>query len=102
MNLGFANILECCRNANIENLIYASSSSVYGSNKKIFSENDSVDHPVSLYAATKINELMAHAYSNLYNLTIGLRFTVYGPWGRPDMAPTFLQCNSKKKPIPYE
>ena len=88
--LGFLNILEACRQHNVEHLIYASSSSVYGSNIKIpFSVKDSVDHPVSLYAATKkSNELMAHTYSNLYQLpTTGLRFfTVYGPWGRPDMA----------------
>ncbi|WP_369427304.1 NAD-dependent epimerase [Providencia sp. PROV236] len=89
--VGFLNILECCRNYNIEHLVYASSSSVYGLNKKTpFSTSDSVDHPVSLYAATKkSNELMAHSYSHLYNIpTTGLRFfTVYGPWGRPDMAP---------------
>ena len=88
--IGFGNILECCRKFNISHLIYASSSSVYGGNKKIpFSENDGVNHPVSLYAATKrSNELMAHTYSHLYNLpTTGLRFfTVYGPWGRPDMS----------------
>lgn len=89
--VGFGNILECCRHNKIEHLVYASSSSVYGGNKKMpFSEDDGVDHPVSLYAATKkSNELMAHAYSHLYGLpTTGLRFfTVYGPWGRPDMAP---------------
>jgi len=88
--VGFGNILECCRHHQIKHLIYASSSSVYGGNKKMpFSENDSVDHPISLYAASKrANELMAHTYSNLYQLpTTGLRFfTVYGPWGRPDMA----------------
>jgi len=88
--VGFGNILECCKKLKVEHLIYASSSSVYGGNTKFpFSENDSVDHPVSLYAATKrSNELMAHTYSHLYNLpTTGLRFfTVYGPWGRPDMA----------------
>ncbi|PID59185.1 MAG: capsular biosynthesis protein CpsI [Ignavibacteriae bacterium] len=87
---GFLNILECCRNFEVEHLIYASSSSVYGANKKIpFSESDSVDHPVSLYAATKkSNELLAHSYSDLYKIpTTGLRFfTVYGPFGRPDMA----------------
>ncbi len=89
---GFLNLLECCRNSEpeINQLIYASSSSVYGGNKKQpFSELDNVDHPVSLYAASKkSNELMAHAYSHLYNIkTTGLRFfTVYGPWGRPDMA----------------
>ena len=89
--LGFSNILEFSRTAKIENLIYASSSSVYGANQKIpFSELDPVNHPVSLYAATKkSNELMAHVYSHLYNIpSVGLRFfTVYGPWGRPDMAP---------------
>ncbi|HAH86608.1 MAG TPA: capsular biosynthesis protein CpsI, partial [Armatimonadetes bacterium] len=88
--VGFTNILEGCRHNGIEHLVYASSSSVYGSNKKLpFSVNDSVDHPVSLYAATKkANELMAHTYSHLYSLpATGLRFfTVYGPWGRPDMA----------------
>jgi len=87
---GFLNILECCRNFKIQHLLYASSSSVYGLNKKMpFSTHDSVNHPVSLYAASKkSNELMAHAYSYLFNLpTTGLRFfTVYGPWGRPDMA----------------
>src|SRR6056297_4015636 len=88
--VGFLNILECCRNNNIQHLVYASSSSVYGLNKKIpFETSDSVDHPVSLYAASKkSNELMAHTYSHLYGFaTTGLRFfTVYGPWGRPDMA----------------
>ena len=88
--LGFVNILEGCRHHRIAHLVYASSSSVYGGNVKMpFSEHDGVDHPVSLYAATKkANELMAHAYSHLYGLpTTGLRFfTVYGPWGRPDMA----------------
>ena len=88
--VGFTNILEGCRHNNIEHLVYASSSSVYGSNTRMpFSVDDNVDHPVSLYAATKkANELMAHTYSHLYNLpTTGLRFfTVYGPWGRPDMA----------------
>jgi len=87
---GFLNILECCRHSNVPHLIFASSSSVYGSNEKVpFSEQDNVDHPMSLYAATKkSNELMAHSYSSLYNLPVtGLRFfTVYGPWGRPDMA----------------
>ena len=89
--VGFLNILECCRHNEIKHLLYASSSSVYGANKKVpFFEKDSVDHPISLYAATKkSNELMAHTYSHLYNIpTTGLRFfTVYGPWGRPDMAP---------------
>ncbi len=88
--IGFYNILEACRNYPVEHLVYASSSSVYGSNKKIpYSTNDKVDNPVSLYAATKkSNELMAHAYSKLYNIpSTGLRFfTVYGPAGRPDMA----------------
>lgn len=89
--VGFINILEACRSNPIKHLVYASSSSVYGMNDKVpFSEKDKVDSPVSLYAASKkSNELMAHAYSNLYNIpTTGLRFfTVYGPWGRPDMAP---------------
>jgi UDP-glucuronate 4-epimerase len=88
--VGFLNILECCRHHNIKHLVYASSSSVYGLNKKIpFSVDDNVDHPISLYAATKkSNELMAHTYSHLFKMpTTGLRFfTVYGPWGRPDMA----------------
>ena len=88
--LGFYNILEACRNYSVEHLVYASSSSVYGSNKKVpYSTDDKVDNPVSLYAATKkSNELMAHAYSKLYNIpSTGLRFfTVYGPAGRPDMA----------------
>ena len=87
---GFLNILENCKIFKIKHLLYASSSSVYGANKKIpFSETDGVNHPISFYAATKrSNELMAHCYSHLYNLpTTGLRFfTVYGPWGRPDMA----------------
>ncbi|WP_411843767.1 NAD-dependent epimerase [Salinicoccus sp. HZC-1] len=87
---GFTNILEGCRHHSVENLIYASSSSVYGANTtKPFSTSDNIDHPLSLYAATKkSNELMAHTYSHLYDLpTTGLRFfTVYGPWGRPDMA----------------
>jgi UDP-glucuronate 4-epimerase len=88
--VGFLNILEACRHRGIGHLVYASSSSVYGANVKLpFSASDSVDHPVSLYAATKkANELMAHTYSHLFGLpTTGLRFfTVYGPWGRPDMA----------------
>lgn len=88
--VGFADILEGCRHTGVKHLVYASSSSVYGSNKKMpFSVHDNVDHPVSLYAASKkANELMAHTYSHLYGLpTTGLRFfTVYGPWGRPDMA----------------
>lgn len=88
--MGFMNVLEGCRHNNVEHLVYASSSSVYGSNTKMpFSVQDNVDHPLSLYAASKkANELMAHTYSHLYQLpTAGLRFfTVYGPWGRPDMA----------------
>jgi UDP-glucuronate 4-epimerase len=88
--VGFLNILEGCRNSGVKHLVYASSSSVYGGNSHLpFSESDNVDHPLSLYAATKkSNELMAHTYSHLYQLpTTGLRFfTVYGPWGRPDMA----------------
>ena len=88
--IGYLNILEGCRHNKVEHLLYASSSSVYGLNRKMpFSTDDSVDHPVSLYAATKkANELMAHTYSHLYGIpTTGLRFfTVYGPWGRPDMA----------------
>ena len=88
---GFLNVLEGCRHAKVKHLVYASSSSVYGSNAKLpFSEDDNVDHPISLYAATKkANELMAHSYAHLYNLPCtGLRFfTAYGPWGRPDMAP---------------
>jgi UDP-glucuronate 4-epimerase len=89
--VGFLNMLEACRQHPLQHLVYASSSSVYGGNQKLpFSEADAVDHPVSLYAATKkSNELMAHTYSHLYGLpTTGLRFfTVYGPWGRPDMSP---------------
>src|SRR5680860_1668441 len=89
--VGFANILESCRHGEVKHLVYASSSSVYGANTQIpFSIHDNVDHPLSMYAATKkANELMAHTYSHLYGLpTTGLRFfTVYGPWGRPDMAP---------------
>ncbi len=88
--IGFLNVLEGCRSARIEHLVYASSSSVYGANARMpFSEQDAVDHPLSLYAASKkANELMAHSYSHLYRLPCtGLRFfTVYGPWGRPDMA----------------
>ena len=88
--VGFVNLLECCRHYEVEHLVFASSSSVYGANTKMpFSVHDNVDHPVSLYAATKkANELMAHTYSHLYGLhCTGLRFfTVYGPWGRPDMA----------------
>ena len=88
--IGFMNILEGCRHNDVKHLVYASSSSVYGANESMpFSVHDNVDHPVSLYAASKkANELMAHTYSHLFNLpTTGLRFfTVYGPWGRPDMA----------------
>ncbi|QXP74540.1 NAD-dependent epimerase [Tenacibaculum sp. AHE15PA] len=102
--VGFLNILECCRHNNIKHLLYASSSSVYGANAKIpFSEEDKVDTPVSLYAATKkSNELMAHTYSHLYKIpTTGLRFfTVYGPWGRPDMAPMlFADAIANDRPI---
>lgn len=102
--VGFVNILECCRHNQIGHLVYASSSSVYGENDKVpFSEDDRVDFPVSLYAATKkANELMAHTYSHLYELpTSGLRFfTVYGPWGRPDMAPIlFASAITKERPI---
>lgn len=101
---GFLNILEGCRHQNIKHLVYASSSSVYGGNEAMpFSEHDNVDHPLSLYAATKkSNELMAHTYSHLYNLpTTGLRFfTVYGPWGRPDMALfLFTEAIIKGEPI---
>ncbi len=102
--VGFGNILEGCRKYEIENLLYASSSSVYGGNRNLpFNEKQLVNHPVSLYAATKkSNELMAHAYSHLYGLpATGLRFfTVYGPWGRPDMAPMiFAKAILKKMPI---
>ena len=102
--VGFATILEGCRHNKVEHLVYASSSSVYGANKKIpFSTEDNVDHPVSLYAATKkSNELMAHTYSHLYDVpTTGLRFfTVYGPWGRPDMAPfLFTDAIANDRPI---
>jgi UDP-glucuronate 4-epimerase len=102
--VGFATVLECCRHNDIEHFVYASSSSVYGMNTKVpFSTQDNVDHPISLYAATKkSNELMAHTYSHLYKLpTTGLRFfTVYGPWGRPDMAPIlFTDAISNGKSI---
>lgn len=102
--VGFVNILEGCRHHGVQHLVYASSSSVYGGNTKMpFSENDSVDHPCSLYAATKkANELMAHTYSHLYGLpTTGLRyFTVYGPWGRPDMSPwLFTSAILEGRPI---
>lgn len=102
--VGFANILEVCRNHCVEHLVYASSSSVYGANTHMpFSVHDNVDHPVSLYAASKkANELMAHSYSHLYGLpTTGLRyFTVYGPWGRPDMSPwLFTSAILEGRPI---
>ncbi len=102
--VGFVNILEGCRHNAIEHLVYASSSSVYGGNTKVpYSEHDNVDHPISLYAATKkSNELMAHTYSHLFGLpTTGLRFfTVYGPWGRPDMSPTlFARAIFEGRPI---
>jgi UDP-glucuronate 4-epimerase len=102
--VGFLNILECCRHNDIKHLVYASSSSVYGLNKKIpFSTRDNVDHPISLYAATKkSNELMAHTYSHLFKIpTTGLRFfTVYGPWGRPDMAMfLFTDAIANDRPI---
>lgn len=102
--VGFVNILECCRHHSVEHLLYASSSSVYGSNKKLpFSVSDRVDNPISLYAATKkSNELLAHTYSHLFSLpTTGMRFfTVYGPWGRPDMAAyLFLDALNAEKPI---
>jgi UDP-glucuronate 4-epimerase len=102
--VGFANLLECCRHWPPRHLVFASSSSVYGANSKLpYSESDPVDHPVSLYAATKkSNELMAHVYSHLYGLPVtGLRFfTVYGPWGRPDMSPVlFARAIMQGKPI---
>ena len=102
--VGFTNLLECCRHGKVKHLVYASSSSVYGLNEKYpFSVHDNVDHPVSLYAATKkANELMAHTYSHLYGTpTTGLRFfTVYGPWGRPDMALfLFTKAILEDKPI---
>jgi UDP-glucuronate 4-epimerase len=102
--VGFGNMLEACRHHSVQHLVYASSSSVYGGNTKVpFAVTDPVNHPVSLYAATKkANELMAHSYSHLYGLpTTGLRyFTVYGPWGRPDMAPwLFTEAIMQDKPI---
>ena len=101
---GFLNLLECMRHCQVKKLVYASSSSVYGNNKKVpFSETDNVDEPISVYAATKkSNELLAHTYSHLYGIEcIGLRFfTVYGPWGRPDMALfLFTDAILKNKPI---
>lgn len=102
--VGFVNMLEACRHGGVGHLVYASSSSVYGANRKLpFAVEDAVDHPVSLYAASKkANELMAHTYSHLYGLpTTGLRFfTVYGPWGRPDMSPIlFADRISRGEPI---
>ena len=102
--LGFQNILDCCKEIRVKHLLYASSSSVYGGNiNSSFSELNSVDHPVSIYAATKrANELFAHTYSHLYNIpSTGMRFfTVYGPWGRPDMAPMiFAKSIFSRKPI---
>jgi UDP-glucuronate 4-epimerase len=102
--MGFINILEGCRHSKIEHLVFASSSSVYGNNTKVpFAVSDNVDRPISLYAATKkANELMAHSYSHLYNLPLtGLRFfTVYGPWGRPDMAYfKFVKAIAENQPI---
>ncbi|MGQ9684865.1 MAG: NAD-dependent epimerase [Thiobacillaceae bacterium] len=102
--VGFANLLEGCRHSGVEHFVYASSSSVYGANTRMpFSVHDNVDHPVSLYAASKkANELMAHTYSHLYGLpTTGLRyFTVYGPWGRPDMSPwLFTSAILEGRPI---
>ena len=102
--VGFLNILEECRHNDVQHLVYASSSSVYGGNKNMpFLESDNVDHPISLYAASKkANELMAHSYSHLFNIpTTGLRFfTVYGPWGRPDMALfLFTKAIISNKPI---
>ena len=102
--LGFSNILECCRRFKVDKFLYASSSSVYGGNTKIpYAESDPTNHPVSLYAATKrSNELLAHSYSHLYKIpSVGLRFfTVYGPWGRPDMAPMkFTNLILSKQPI---
>jgi len=102
--MGFANLLECVRNSKVKKLVYASSSSVYGLNEKTpFATNDNVDNPISMYAATKkSNELMAHTYSHLFGIeTIGLRFfTVYGPWGRPDMAMfLFTDAILNNKPI---
>ena len=102
--IGFANVLEACRHNGVKHLVYASTSSVYGGNRKLpFAETDAVDHPVSFYAATKkANELMAHSYSHLFGLpTTGLRyFTVYGPWGRPDMSPMlFARAIMEGRPI---
>ena len=104
--VGFGNILEFCKDNQVEHLIYASSSSIYGGNNKIpFNEKDFVDYPISLYAATKkSNELMAHSYSHLFKLpSTGIRlFTVYGPWGRPDMAPMiFTKSILSAKPVSY-
>ena len=101
---GFQNILDCCKLSKVKHFLYASSSSIYGGNTKIpYSENDSVNHPISIYAATKrANELFAHTYSHLFNIpSTGMRFfTVYGPWGRPDMAPMiFANSIFSEKPI---
>ncbi len=103
--VGFGNLLECCRRHEIKHLVYASSSSVYGANRKLpYSTADHAEHPLSLYAATKkANEAMAHSYSHLYDLPCtGLRFfTVYGPWGRPDMSPIlFADAIMHERPIP--
>ena len=103
--VAFGNLLEACRHHAVEHLVYASSSSVYGANRKMpLATGDNVDHPISLYAATKkSNELMAHSYSHLFGLpTTGLRFfTVYGPWGRPDMSPIlFAHAITRGEPIP--
>jgi UDP-glucuronate 4-epimerase len=102
--VGFLNLLECCRQVNVKHLVFASSSSVYGINDEVpFSTNQNTDHPISLYAATKkSNELMAHVYSHLFDIAVtGLRFfTVYGPWGRPDMAPfLFTKAIIEGKPL---
>ena len=102
--VGFLNVLEGCRHQHVKHLVFASSSSVYGTNRKVpFSTSDNVDHPISLYAATKkANELMAHSYSHLYGFPVtGLRFfTVYGPWGRPDMAYfKFVDAIASNRPI---
>lgn len=102
--VAFTNMLEACRHGSVQHLVYASSSSVYGANRKLpFSEHDGADHPISLYAATKkANELMAHSYAHLFGLpATGLRFfTVYGPWGRPDMAVyTFTRAIAEGRPI---
>ena len=103
--MGFMNVLECCRKYHVEKLVYASSSSVYGNTKKIpFDVNDSINRPISIYATSKIaNELMSHTYNHLFKIkTIGLRFfTVYGPWGRPDMA-YYIFCDKINKGEPID